>query len=50
MENMHHKFYMEIASSAFLVSGSFFLVQIVYFLVIRGSYLKEVRESLNLDL
>lgn len=47
---LKNSFSMEIASSAFFVSASFFLVQIVYFLVIRSSYLKEVRESLNLDL
>lgn len=47
---LKNSFSMEIASSAFLVSASFFLVQIVYFLVIRSSYLKESRESLNLDL
>jgi putative ABC transport system permease protein len=37
---------MEVASSAFLVMGSFFIVQVIYFLIIRKNYLKEIRESL----
>lgn len=39
-------FNMEIATSAFLVMGSFFIVQVIYFLIIRKNYLKEVKEFL----
>lgn len=39
-------FNMEVASSAFLVMGSFLIIQVIYFLFIRKNYLKEIRESL----
>ena len=39
-------FNMEVASSAFLVMGSFLLVQVIYFLIIRKNYLKEIKEHL----
>ncbi|WP_186429338.1 FtsX-like permease family protein [Clostridium sp. BSD9I1] len=40
-------FEMEVTSAAFLVMGSFLLVQILYFLFIRGKYLSEMREQLT---
>jgi putative ABC transport system permease protein len=43
---LKNSFNMEVASSAFLVMGSFFIVQVIYFLIIRKNYLKEIRESL----
>ncbi len=43
---LKNSFNMEVASSAFMVMGSFFIVQVIYFLVIRKSYLKEIKESL----
>lgn len=42
-----NSFNMEVASSAYIVMGSFFIVLIIYFLVIRRNYLKEINEYLN---
>ncbi|WP_434291385.1 FtsX-like permease family protein [Clostridium botulinum] len=36
----------DVTLSAFLVMGSFFLMQIVYFIVIRAMYLKEIKREL----
>lgn len=43
---LKNSFNIEVSSSAFLVMGSFFIVQVIYFLIIRESYLKEIREAL----
>lgn len=40
-------FNINISIAAFIVMGSFLLVQIIYFLIIRGNYLLEVKRSLN---
>jgi len=42
-----NSFNMEVASSAYIVMGSFFIVLIIYFLIIRRNYLKEINEYLN---
>lgn len=42
-----NSFNMEVASSAYIVMGSFFIVLIIYFLIIRRNYLKEIKEYLN---
>ena len=39
-------FNMEVASSAFLVMGSFFIVLFIYFLIVRQGYLNEIKEDL----
>lgn len=44
---VRNTFNMEVASSAYIVMGSFFIVLIVYFLIIRRNYLKEIKEYLN---
>lgn len=36
----------EVTLSAFLVMGSFFIIQIVYFMVIRAMYLKEIKREI----
>ena len=36
----------EVVSSAFLVMGSFFVIQIIYFIIIKKNYLKEIKENL----
>lgn len=36
----------DVTFSAFLVMGSFFLIQIVYFMVIRAMYLKEIKREI----
>ncbi|MFL8709650.1 FtsX-like permease family protein [Clostridioides sp. GD02377] len=43
---LRNSFDIEVASSAVLVMGSLFLVQIVYFLIVRNNYLKEIRLNL----
>ncbi|MCC0728511.1 MULTISPECIES: ABC transporter permease [unclassified Clostridioides] len=43
---LKNSFDIEVASSAVLVMGSLFIVQIVYFLLIRNNYLKEIRLNL----
>lgn len=43
---LKNSFDIEVASSAVLVMGSLFLVQIVYFLIVRNNYLKEIRLNL----
>ncbi|UDN59127.1 FtsX-like permease family protein [Clostridioides sp. ES-S-0010-02] len=43
---LKNSFDIEVASSAILVMGSLFIVQIVYFLLVRNSYLKEIRLNL----
>lgn len=42
-----NSFNMEVASSAYIVMGSFFIILIIYFLIIRRNYLKEIKEYLN---
>lgn len=39
-------FNMEVASSAFLIMGSFFIVLFIYFLIVRQGYLNEIKEDL----
>ena len=39
-------FKIDVSGAAFLVMGSFFLVQIFYYLFIRGKYLSEMRDEL----
>lgn len=46
MTALKNLYKMNITKSAFLVMGSFLLVQILYFLFIRGKYLSEMREQL----
>lgn len=41
-----NSFHMEVASSAYIVMGSFFIVLVIYFLIIRRNYLKEIKEYL----
>lgn len=41
-----NSFNMEVASSAYIVMGSFFIVLVIYFLIIRRNYLKEIKEYL----
>lgn len=43
---LKNSFDIEVASSAVLVMGSLFIVQIVYFLIIRNNYLKEIKLNL----
>lgn len=43
---LKNSFNMEVASSAFLVMGSFFIVLFIYFLIVRQGYLNEIKESL----
>lgn len=43
---LKNSFDIEVASSAILVMGSLFIVQIVYFLFIRNNYLKEIKLNL----
>nr|UWI49530.1 ABC transporter permease [Clostridioides difficile] len=43
---LKNSFDIEVASSAVLVMGSLFIVQIVYFLFIRNNYLKEIKLNL----
>ncbi|GAA0068657.1 ABC transporter permease [Clostridium sardiniense] len=47
LEALKSAFNINISIAAFLVMGSFLLVQIIYFLIIRGNYLLEVKRSLN---
>nr|WP_286161340.1 ABC transporter permease [Clostridium sp. KNHs214] len=46
LEALKNTFGMEINTAAFLVMGSFLIIQIAYFLIIRGSYLVEIKRSL----
>lgn len=43
---LQNLFLIEVTSGAFLVMGSFLLVQILYYLFIRGKYLSEIEEHL----
>ena len=36
----------DVASSSFLVMGSFFIVLLIYFLIVRQGYLNEIKEHL----
>lgn len=47
LEALKSAFNINISIAAFIVMGSFLLVQIIYFLIIRGNYLLEVKRSLN---
>lgn len=47
LEALKSAFKMDISIAAFIVMGSFLLVQIIYFLIIRGNYLLEVKRNLN---
>lgn len=46
LEALKNAFAMEINIAAFLVMGSFLIIQIIYFLIIRTNYLLEIKRSL----
>lgn len=39
-------FDMEVATSAFIVMGGFLIVQVIYFIIIRSNYLREIKSNL----
>jgi putative ABC transport system permease protein len=46
LKALKNAFGMEVSTAAFLVMGSFFIIQIIYFLIIRGNYLLDIKRSL----
>ncbi len=44
---LKNAFHIEVTSAAFLVMGSFLLIQVIYFLIIRGKYLSEIRQLIK---
>ncbi len=43
---LKNAFEMDVNLVAFFVMGSFFIIQIIYFLIIRGNYLLDIKKSL----
>lgn len=46
LEALKNAFGMDVSTAAFLVMGSFFIIQTIYFLIIRGTYLGDIKRSL----